>query len=983
MRTLRLLKILIVIFTVHPAFAQETGVLIPQSVTSGSPFSVHQYYRNKGLSGNSTLDILYESDGHILFAMEYGIYMFDGYHFQLLPLKVQGSPVDKLYHSDKHNVTFGRTSNYDLYEITHEARYLGTSSALCTRGDELLTISTVGVITRYLHPYFTPLNSIGTGIRNCEQLCYNGSTIIISDPDRVYEFSGDAKKLLKTYKLTGIKQITEDPYDHSFLLVGSNELYRIRDGQISLLYSGKSPAGFTKMVVAGRDSFYLTSYTGLYSIFPGESVCYGEDDGLPSHSMNGLAYDSVSDRLWIATGNKGVLRLEPKCARTYYRAGVIGDRSLGSVVRLGAEKLAIVENDRILMMNTRTDSIQCILEHRFPEGTFISLAVFGDTLATGTWGGGIFFMKDGKKIGRLLPPELPGKIVPGCFRDRRGSYWIATNNGIAHGKTLGQVRPLYPDKIQKLFLSFYQLRNGDVCAAGESGVYIFSEAGEIKRSLNSADGLVGKEVRAFYEDQEGLLWIGASAGGLYCYEKGVLTSINRKKQCALPPDIFTLAKAGDGRLYITTNNGLWAVDETKLRDFYRNKLNQLVPFHYDEAHGILNTEFNGGFQNNYAIGNDGRLFFPTVQGLVTFTPPATVETPFSAYIDHVLIDGISSDTLPGILDMSKKNIEIIATSINQESSRNSYLQYKLEREGVASVWSALSKETKFGLLLSAPGDYSLYLRVVDACNPEFSPVRVYSFTIKPHIYENKWFQITGIIIGLVLSAIIIRLIVTNREKEREKAFQIKTTILTLEMQALQSRMNPHFVFNILNNLKSLVSLGRTDKAEKIISNFSVLVRKAFEKSSETALPLGEEIGLVELYLKLQQERFDNSFTFHIRCPEILKNKQVPSFILQPLVENSVIHGIAHSEKECHIEVECTGEEGKLIIVVRDNGIGRTQSGKINRNKPNHQSKGLELIEKKIQIAREIYDMNISLSFEDADPVSGEGTIATLKISYHA
>ncbi|MFN7266763.1 MAG: histidine kinase, partial [Bacteroidota bacterium] len=542
---------------------------------------------------------------------------------------------------------------------------------------------------------------------------------------------------------------------------------------------------------------------------------------------------------------------------------------------------------------------------------------------------------------------------------------------------------LHPDKIRKLFINFYQLSNGDVCAGGVTGVVILTEDGTIKKMLTSADGLVGKEVRAFYEDQEGLLWIGASAGGLYCYEKGVLTSINRKKQCALPPDIFTLAKAGDGRLYITTNNGLWAVDETKLRDFYRNKLNQLVPFHYDEAHGILNTEFNGGFQNNYAIGNDGRLFFPTVQGLVTFTPPATVETPFSAYIDHVLIDGISSDTLPGILDSSTKNIEIIAASINQESSRNSYLQYKLEREGVASVWSALSKETKFGLLLSAPGDYSLYLRVVDACNPEFSPVRVYSFTIKPHIYENKWFQITGIIIGLVLSAIIIRLIVTNREKEREKAFQIKTTILTLEMQALQSRMNPHFVFNILNNLKSLVSLGRTDKAEKIISNFSVLVRKAFEKSSETALPLGEEIGLVELYLKLQQERFDNSFTFHIRCPEILRNKQVPSFILQPLVENSVIHGIAHSEKECHIEVECTGEEGKLVIVVRDNGIGRTQSGKINRNKPNHQSKGLELIEKKIQIAREIYDMNISLSFEDADPVSGEGTVATLKISYHA
>ncbi|MFM8490015.1 MAG: histidine kinase, partial [Bacteroidota bacterium] len=129
--------------------------------------------------------------------------------------------------------------------------------------------------------------------------------------------------------------------------------------------------------------------------------------------------------------------------------------------------------------------------------------------------------------------------------------------------------------------------------------------------------------------------------------------------------------------------------------------------------------------------------------------------------------------------------------------------------------------------LSAPGDYTLYLRIVDACNPELSPTSAYSFTIEPHIYENKWFQITGIVAGLILSVIIIRLVVRRREKEREKDFQTKTTILTLEMQALQSRMNPHFVFNILNNLKSLVSLGRTDKAEKMISNFSVLLRKAF------------------------------------------------------------------------------------------------------------------------------------------------------------
>lgn len=983
MRFLRLVKILIFSLVVRTVHAQEAGILIPPSVASGLPFSVHQYYRNKGLSGNNTLDILCESDGHILFAMEYGIYLFDGYHIKLLPINIPNSPVDKLYHNDKHSITYGLTSNDELYEITHEARYLGNSNAICTRGDELITISSDGVITHYRYPLLTPAGSVSTGVKNCEQICFNGNTIVMSDYDRVYEFTADAKTLLKVYNISGIKKIREDPYDNSFLILSSNDLYRIKDGKVISLFDDNSTPGFTSLVITGRDSFYLSSYSGLFRIFPGGSEKYGESDGLPSHSLNGLAYDASSGRLWVATGNKGVLRLEPKYARTYYRPGVIGDRSLGSVVMHGPEKLAIIENTRILLMDTRTDSIRTLMEHKFPEGTFISIATFGDTLAVGTWGSGLFMLKNGKIAGRLRPPQIPGPIVTGCFRDRRGGYWIATDQGIAYGKTIRQISPLYPDKIQKLFINFCQLANGDVCAGGETGVIIFTEDCAIKKMLTQADGLQGKEVRAFYEDQEGLLWIGASAGGLYCYENGVLTSINRKKQCVLPYDVFTLAKVGDGKLYITTNNGLWAVNENMLRDFYRNKLNQLIPFHYDEAHGIINTEFNGGFQNNYCLGSDGRLFFPTVQGLVSFKPPVISETPFLAYIDHVLIDGVPSDSLPRVLDRGTKNLEIIAGSINQESIRNSYLQYKLEREGGTSVWSALSKETRFGLLISAPGEYTLYLRVVDAGNPEFSPVTSFSFFVKPHIYENKWFQILSIITVLILTAIAIRLVVKRREQEQERAFQTKTTILTLEMQALQSRMNPHFVFNILNNLKSLVSLGRTDKAEKMISNFSVLLRKAFEKSNETILPLGEEISLVELYLRLQQERFDNSFSFHVTCPDSIRGKQVPSFILQPLVENSVIHGIAHSEKKCHIGVVCTGDDNNLVITVKDDGIGRTHSAMINRNKPNHQSRGMELIEKKIKIAQEIYNMNITLTFEDADPVSKEGTIATIKISYHA
>lgn len=964
------------------ALAQKEGMLVPQSVISDCPFSVHQYFRNEGLSGNNTLDIMCESDGHVIFAMEYGVYLFNGYVFKLLPVKPKSGSVQKLIHNQTLNISFGLTNNKELYEITPETRYLGNANAVCTRDKFLITVGHDGVLSKYYYPILSPVSSTSTGISNCTNVCYNGRSILVSDLDRVYEFSSDSKDLLKTYKIPGVIQILEEPASNSFILVCSNSIYRIIGNKVHRLFEGSSSAGFTKLSQAGRDSFYVSSYTGLHQIFPAHSDIIDESGGLPSHSLNGLALDSGSGRLWVATGNKGVLRLEPKLARTYYRTGTIGDRSLGSITAFGPDKLAIVENDKILVMDTRTDSISTLLHHEYPEGTFVSLAALGDTLAVGTWGNGLFLLKDGKKIGRFLPPELPGKVVTGCFRDRKGHYWIATNNGIAFGHTLGNLRPLHPDKISTLFISFYQLRNGDVCAGGESGVVILSEDGEIKHFLSSAEGLVCKEIRAFYEDDEGLLWIGASAGGLYCYENGLLTSINRRKHCVLPPDIFTLACARDGNVYMSTNNSLWAVNINILRKFYRNSLHQLIPFRYSEAHGILNTEFNGGFQNNFCINADGTLYFPTVQGLVAFKPPVVKETELTAYIDYVMIDGILSNILPRELNRHTKNIEITAGSINLESNRNSYWQYKLERAGIMSVWSTLSKENKIGLLVSEPGDYTLFLRAVDALNPENGLISTYSFTIKPYFYEYKWVQIAGIIAGLFASVILVRFVVRRREIEREKAFQEKTNILSLEMQALQSRMNPHFVFNILNNLKSLVSQGRTEKAEKMIGNFSILLRKAFEKSTEILLPLGEEIAMAALYLKLQQERFNHSFTFHIHCPEELKYKLVPSFILQPIVENCVNHGISHSEKPCHIDVNCTDTGDGLVIVVKDNGVGRKQSAMINRHKVNHRSTGLELIERKLSLTREMYGMNNSITLEDADPVREEGTIATIKISYH-
>lgn len=984
---MRLLRITILAVSLLSLFAQgiraqEPGVLIPLSVSTDFRYTVHQYHRNNGLSGNNTLDIIHESDGHVLFTMEDGIYIFDGYLFRKV-INELNNPVARLFHSGLMNISYGITASKDLYEISSENRYLGSANALDVSDNRLYSVSQGGEISIFGIPRFTPIGSIPTGIESCTNLCHSGSTILLTDQEHVYVISEDKKTISGIFSVPSVFKIVEDTLDGSFILICSSDLYRLKNNKISRIFHSDTYVGFTDCAITGRDSFFLTSYRGLYEILGNKIAVYDEKDGLPSHSLNGLAYESGSGRLWIATGNKGVLRLEPKFAKTYYRTGEIGDYSLGSVLGYSGNRIIAVENNRILLLDPKTDSIRNIFNHARPQGVFLSLSVWGDTLAIGTWGSGILLVRNGKLIGKIYSSLTPSTIVTGCFIDRRGAYWIATEYGIMYGETLERFRPLGDRNIRNFTISFCQLRNGDICAGSASGLTIYSENLQLKAQIGAAEGLACREVRSFYEDAEGLLWIGTSAGGLYCYENGKVTSINQMQGCALPKDIFTFAKTPAGSIYFSTNNGLWAVQEDKLRNFYRGKLSQLIPFHYDESHGILNTEFNGGFQNNYFADSDGTLYFPTVQGLVAFRPPKFEGKPLGGHIDHVVINGIRSDSLPSVLERDTRTIEIVTGSVNLERSRNAYLQYKLERNGISSIWSAIRKENRFSFLVQEAGEYTLYLRVVDALFPENNIVTAYKFSIKPYFYETILFQVLTIVFLLIISVVVIRLIVLRRESVRETAFQINNTILMLEMQALQARMNPHFVFNILNNLKSLVSIGNTEKAESMISNFSVLLRKSFEKSNETILSLGDEIDIVALYLKLQAQRMNNEFTFSVICPEALRNIKIPSFIIQPLVENAIVHGIAHSENHCHLEIECSGNDNTLVVAVRDNGIGRVKSGKINSRKSQHQSKGLELVSKKLQIARDIYGMEGTLSFEDADAESGEGTIATVKINYHA
>jgi two-component system, LytTR family, sensor kinase len=140
-----------------------------------------------------------------------------------------------------------------------------------------------------------------------------------------------------------------------------------------------------------------------------------------------------------------------------------------------------------------------------------------------------------------------------------------------------------------------------------------------------------------------------------------------------------------------------------------------------------------------------------------------------------------------------------------------------------------------------------------------------------------------------------------------------------QLRALRYQINPHFLFNTLNSLSSLILSKKTDTAEQMLMNLSTFFRATLSADPTADVSLGEEIKLQRLYLDIEQIRFPERLSVEIDVPEALLSAQVPVLILQPVVENAVKYGVAKSRKPVTVRISAYEEAGRLHIKVKDDG----------------------------------------------------------------
>lgn len=324
--------------------------------------------------------------------------------------------------------------------------------------------------------------------------------------------------------------------------------------------------------------------------------------------------------------------------------------------------------------------------------------------------------------------------------------------------------------------------------------------------------------------------------------------------------------------------------------------------------------------------------------------------------------------------------------ILKEAFQNSYFTYKLHEIGLLPM---IGVTLYFLFNLFKTGNRTL--RLIAAGLFILLWVGPILYVISP-LGENQTFFLNPNMpfhLLMVAELIFFTLILTNEEyqskikQEKEKS-ELKNQLSGLEKSALQAQMNPHFIFNCLNSIQSFIIKNEKKKAVEYLSKFARLVRHNLNASVEGEISVAQEVDLLESYLALEKQRFSGRFNYAVTVSENFDatTYTLPPLLIQPYVENAVLHGLEHKETDGLVTIDFSVQDNSLRVKIKDNGIGYKKSE--NQKKTSkHKSVGMSITHRRLELFGRGEKVMIRDLSEANPPQAGTEVIVNLKLTHNA
>ena len=396
----------------------------------------------------------------------------------------------------------------------------------------------------------------------------------------------------------------------------------------------------------------------------------------------------------------------------------------------------------------------------------------------------------------------------------------------------------------------------------------------------------------------------------------------------------------DKQLYLPTNEGIYNYQ-------YKNGSFKLQHI-WNNTNGLPTNKINGINKDS----ND--LLVATNQGIVHF--PMDYESNqdlLNLYVESATYEASNLKLSKQVDYISNSDLHLVIKSIDYRNNQKLSYQFRLVPSQKDWVTASSSNLTFSDL---NPGEYTLELRS-EGINTHFN------FQLKPRWYQTWWFYIAAFFTLILIVITVTKTMTKKSEKKKTKnLFQAKK-LSELQLKALRSQMNPHFVFNSLTAIQYYINENDFETSDTYLVKFSRLIREFFEMSKEHLVSVDREIKLLNNYLSLEQLRFKGKLNYVFEIdPQLDRTDKLPSMLLQPIVENAVNHGVFNKETAGTVLIKFTRiDSNEIEICIVDNGKGYKATQEDGRYK------STSVLDDRLKYLRETGDWEITVKREDAFP----------------
>ena len=714
-----------------------------------------------------------------------------------------------------------------------------------------------------------------------------------------------------------------------------------------------------------------------------DEIFVGKDDGLDVYdfslqfkynikNLQGFLVSGIKKDyeggIWFSTTQKGIF---------YIKSLSVGLKDFDSLSSMAHFKLCPIDDSTII-----SGSSAGLLKISDHHSTFLLKHNFANVTDLFFSGNRFFFSMGWRFNGNKemlnyhsFSPDIKKDLYYFCSNtdiiQQGDNYYYSDGFGIyktSVSNPKNTIGLLYYLQVKSIFLD-----NKDQIWLGNlKGLYLFDTLNNRVVPFKADHPLFKKGVGAIRQLDNGIYTIGIRFGGIALMKDTTVIANITTSDGLLSNSISYLLPQGN-RLWVATSEGISVIDFTnfsplkyhivnigKNRGLYNFVIHELLPF----QHKIL------------AATSQGIYFIEQPESILS-----TPASPLDFYITSVSYG--NSDTSFGdhlIIPYDLNRIKVNYNAICYNSPDDVKYYYKFSKD---TLWQSSSSNE---LLLEnlPPGEYVLELKAEIPLQNRISAVHSIHIVVKTPWFYSKLFWSLFILVFILLAYAGFSYRLKKVKQKNEEQMNLTRKMADLQQSALRSQMNPHFIFNCLTSIQHLILSKDIDTANKYLVKFSKLIRKTLEISGYSYISVAEERDYINEYVSLEQLRLPNHFDFKFEIdPRIeIYLIEIPSMLLQPIVENSIRHGIKSlQDRKGKITIRMMLVNDYIHCSIKDNGVGRSVSSVHNTSIfTDHKSFGINNVISRLDILNESEQSNIEAKIIDL--TNDDGSVAGTEVIIH-